>query len=211
MKTPLSPTAKTVLKIVALVLICVPITFLILCPFLNIHVTSYSLTGEYVERVERINGYYVVIYCHDVWYTEEDGDGTLTFGYADENTEYLWKQRELSGVVPYRRFLCFSREAVSDLESYTLSNESGTKQYGGMYVLRTPGGEIYYYYYRELFVPRTESSPIPFQETITFSYEGTTYELKDHYRFSSDVDFTDGSHVLYIEDEPCYFHLVTKE
>lgn len=201
-KTDSSKNIIKVVKITGKVLLCVIVLFLFLCPFLKIHIFTFTIQGDYADCIE---DYYVAVYTENVCgFYDENGDQTIAFGNIDEYEEYIWKHTEVLDIVPYRRVLCFSKEA--DPEIYLLTNEDGTVAYGYFFVLRTSGENIHYYYRRVLFDARLQYSPLLYNnEKITFSYNGTTYELEDFAHFTSNIDFTKNEQILQIEGEPCYF------
>lgn len=189
---------KTV-KTAVYIIIGVIILALFLCPIFGVHIFTLNIKGKYVARVDCIEGYYVAVYEEDVC----SHDGGLSMGNCDDITEYDWKHKEMLGLIAYRRVLCFSKE--TEPETYILHSEDGRVKYGTVYVLRTSGDTVHYYYQRECVESDAEISPYAFEENIAFNCNGKTYELKNHCSFSSDTDFTTGENILYMKDEPCFF------
>lgn len=180
--------------------LAVVILGLILLPLFGIRVFSFGLPGD---RVQKIDGYYVSVYEQDVCKYREDGEENMSMGYCGDIGEWEWKHRELLGVVPYRRFLCFSRK--TEPETYRLMNADGTETYGFMYVLRAKNGTIHYYYRRGYSATGVAYSPHLFEEQVPLRYEGEPIPLAEHCYFSSEIDFTTGECFLFMEDEPCFF------
>ena len=187
--------AVTVLAIFAL--------FLMICPICGIHIFTFGLGGKYTSRVDCLDGYYVAVYENDVCHYLENGEDCLRFGNVDSVKDFDWKHSEVLDVVPYRRFLCFSKETGG--ETYYLTNSAGTVRYGVMYVLRTSGDKIHYYYRRDYHDGTLEFPPILYSEKIAFSYNEESYNLEKFSFFTSDGDFTTSEHILMMEGEPCYF------
>lgn len=177
--------------------------FLILCPVFGIHVFVFGLGGDATDRIDCIEDYYVAVYCHDLCYFRENENDHLIFGYADDVTDYEWKHREVFALIPYRRVLCFSKETEN--ETYYLTDETGKVRYGMMYVLRTAGDQIHYYYRRCFPDERLEFPTLLYEEQITFSCDGAEYDLTNFTYFSATTDFTTNDRVLQLNGEPCYF------
>ena len=160
-------------------------------------------TNKYVDRVDRLDGFYVAVYNECVYTTtDEEGNTTTHFGSDQGATDYGWKHEETSSIVPYKRFLFFSKRTEAEL--YFLMSEDGEYCYGVVFVLRAPNGKIHYYYKRMTFgVDAKYSSELFHAETVSFCYDGEEIPLIDYTRFSSRVDFTTGDKILLINGYPC--------
>lgn len=196
-------TPGKVIRNTVVIALAVIVLLLLLCPIFGIHIFTFGMRGKYVDRVDCIDGYYVAVYGNDVCHYRDNGEDCLAFGYVGDVTDRDWNHREVLFVAPYRRFLCFSKSAEE--ETYYLTDASGTVWYGLMYVLRTSGDTIHYYYRRDHLDSKLEFPPILYNEKITFSYDGKAYDLTEFSFFTADVDFTTGEQILMIEGEPCYF------
>ena len=192
-----------VLRNTVVIALAVIVLLLVVCAIFGIHLFTLGMGGKNVDRIDRIDGYYVAVYGNDVRHYWENGEDCLWFGSAGNEGDPDWSHREVLFVEPYRRFLCFSKSVEE--ETYYLTDASGTVRYGIMYVLRTSGDTIHYYYRRDCLDSNTKYSPLLFNEKITFSYGGEAYDLEKFCFFTADVDFTTNEHVLLIEGEPCYF------
>ena len=66
-------------------------------------------TSRFVDRVDRLDGFYVAVYTHNVYTTtDEEGNTNVHFGSDMNVTDYGWKHEETSSITPYKRFLFFS-------------------------------------------------------------------------------------------------------
>lgn len=182
---------------------------LLICPLFRIHLFTLGMTNEYTDRVDCIEGYYVAVYNNEVCHFTEDGKDCLAFGNIEDITDFDWKHRELLGIVPFRRFLCFSVKCEEEL--YALTNEAGTVRYGLMYVLRTDSVRIHYYFRRDNPDSTLVFAPVLYREKVSFSCDGIPYELKDDSFFTADIDFTKNEPVLRICDRPCWFVSLAQE
>ena len=183
----------------------------ITCFVFHIRVFAFSLKMPYVDRVDRVRGYYVAVYEQKVsGKLDEDGKPYLSMG-AGSGDDCEWEHDEMESIAVYKRFLFFSREA--EPETYYLVNEDGSVGWGAVYVLRASGGTIHYYYTRNfvkwmyttsegLRVNMTEGLC---SETVSLVYDGKEIARSDHYRFSTDVDFTTGDKTIFVNGEPCRF------
>lgn len=179
------------------------------CFTFHIKVFAFSLKTPYVDRVDRVKGYYVAVYEQTVsGGVNEDGRPYLRMG-SDPDGE--WKHDEMEDIVVYKRFLFFSKQ--TEPETYYLVSEDGSVGWGVVYALRASGGTIHYYYTRNyvkwavltsegLIAKVTEGL---FSETISLVYDGDEIALSDRCRFSTDVDFTTGDKTVFVNGEPCRF------
>ena len=195
---------KNIGKIIGCVALSLVIVLPIVCVLFRIHITPWFLKTEYVSRVDRIEGYYVAVYEEDVCGIRcEDGTPTIALGNCSEYTEFDWKHQEVMGIVPYRRFLCFSREV--EPEEYILVSEDGKYACGFVFVLRARD-KIHYYFRRGYSYSGTDGiSPALLNENIILSNGVERIELRDYCLFTSENDYTNGEKNLYLEDTPCCF------
>ena len=195
---------KKAAKITGWVLLALICLTPVVCWIFKINVTALSIKSKGADRVERIDGYYVAVYEQTVCGYIKDGRPVVSMGNCSDVTDYEWKHEELFGCVPYKRFLCFSKEAKA--ERYHLFNEDKTLVYGAMFVVRTPKGTVHYYYTRTpLIIGVNCSTYLTTAENITFNCDGNEIALDNYCSFTSDIDFTTGEHPLYINGERCVF------
>lgn len=194
---------KKTAKLIACLSVALVFLTLIVCLIFKIHIFTFSLKSEYVERVDCIEGYYVAVYNETVCKYNKDDMPAMAMGNCSDITDFDWKHEEMMEIVSYKRFLCFSKK--TEPEAYVLFNSDKTVGYGTMYVLRTSNDTVHYYYQRYYQKNDSEWSEYLFAENISFNYEGNEIALSNYCSFSSDTDFTSGENILCINDEPCYF------
>ena len=197
---------KKALKTAGWILVMLILLTPLVCWSLGIRFFAVGVkTSRFVDRVDRLDGFYVAVYTHNVYTTtDEEGNTNVHFGSDMNVTDCGWKHEETSSITPYKRFLFFSRE--TEAESYVLMSEDGEYCYGAFYVLRARNGKIHYYYIRYAVGTGFKlSRELIEAETIAFSYGGEEIPLIDYTRFSSRVDFTTGDKILLINGIPCRF------
>lgn len=172
----------------------------------DVHIGTYKLKSNWVDRVDRIEGYYVAVGTHSAGYVMEGENEIFVMGNLESyGDEVKGKHEETWTILPYKRFMCFS-VVTDDVECYELTNADRTVWYGCMYVLRSSSGKIHYYYMRSGSLLFTATvSPYLLAEKISFNYNGETINLEEYIYFSSEIDFTKEENTLYIEDEPITF------
>lgn len=195
---------RKTIRIAAGIFLALVVLALILCRSFKIHLFTSGIKDRYVDRVDKIDGFYVAVNTQTTVGYEEDGEPTVAMGDCSGITEYDWKHEELNGIVAYKRILCFSREA--EYETYRLENEDGTLCYGAVYVLRAPRGTIHYYYKRlTARLNEQYAKSVLTNENVAFRCGEDEYPLTDYCRFSSDTDFTTGENALTVNGDPCRF------
>lgn len=210
---------KNAIKIGGISIIVLMLFFLCICPILDINISTPNLKGEYVDRVDRVPGYYVAVYNTGIGGTiNDEGKPELSSASMELLYDCDWKHEEMDGIVVYKRFLCFSKNAEKP-DLYYVVNEAENELIGRMYVLRGPSDEITYYFSRWVDVshfrnddgtPKMAYSSVSLSsEYIEFSYNGEKIELQDCSHFMSKVDFSTGTEKLYVNGEA--FHLATWE
>lgn len=176
----------------------------LVCWFCKIKVTALSIKRGGGDRVDRVDGYYVAVYEQTVCGYTENGRPVVSMGDCSDVTDYDWKHEETFSCVPYKRFLCFAKEAKA--ERYHLFNEDKSLVYGTVFVVRSPKGTVHYYYTRTpLIVGVYYADYVATAEYISFDDGANEISLDSRYSFSSEIDFTTGEHPLYVGGERVFF------
>lgn len=195
---------KKAILVAALAVLAIVCLTPLVCWFCKIKVTALSIKRDGVDRVDRVDGYYVAVYEQSVYKQTENGIPTLTMGDCSDVTDYDWKHEETFSCVPYKRFLCFAKEAKA--ERYHLFNEDKSLVYGTVFVVRSPKGTVHYYYTRTpLIVGVDYANYVATAEYISFDDGENEISLDSRYSFSSEIDFTTGEHPLYVGGERVFF------
>ncbi|MBR6052160.1 MAG: hypothetical protein IKP55_00030 [Clostridia bacterium] len=195
---------KKALKIAGEILVLLVLLTPLVCWALGIRFFKLGVTPvNSSARVDRIDGFYVTVFTENVYTTtDEEGNTYAHFGSDKGVTDYNWKHKEMSSIVPFKRFLFFAKE--TEAEAYNLLSEDGEFCYGSVQVLRAPNGKLHYYYKRMPIGVGIRFSPeVLHAETLSFSYDGGDLPLTDYIRFSSRVDFTTGDKILSVNGYPC--------
>lgn len=191
----------------ATVILSLLMILMVIGPAFGLHVFEWGLRQQSgASRWDRVENYSVAVYEHGVIGSE----GRVTaLGNVSDVTDYDWKHREMFGIVPYRRFLFFLKEA--EPEMYWLRDETGTVNCGMMYVLRCSDGTIHYYYrrffiyYYDFVGPELRNSEEMDREDLLFRVGEEMIRLDHYCRFTSETDFTCGEPRLYLGDTLCCF------
>ncbi len=207
---------KTVRLIANLVLVVLGVGFLVFAYWYSIaesmgkapiHFLNWGLKNEYVDRVEDLDGYKVVMYTEDFGGYTLDGHECMTMYTLDEDIDYDWRHEEISSVHFYRKYFLFSKE--TEAENFIICMDDDENLKLDVFTFRGKSGKYHYFLKRHMtLLGPSEGGGISFQmvagENVDLRYNGEPVEIIDHIRFDSDIDYSNCEGTFYIGDKACH-------